>query len=81
MHRCLQIVEMVEHLAGSLAGSLDAEKQSLVNMSLACRTLYGPTMNALRETFEYFLPLLYCPPDDIVQYKEAEEDAYHCQQL
>ena len=59
MHRCLQVVEVVEHIAGCLSGSLAAEKQLLVNMGLACRMLDDPAMNALWETLEDFLPLLY----------------------
>ena len=74
VYRCLQVVEVVQHIAGCLSGSLAAEKQSLANMGLACRMLYDPAMNALWETLEDFLSLHYCLPDDIVQYEEDEEE-------
>lgn len=78
MHRCLQIVEIAEHIARCLPSGPYAENQSLVNMGLACRALYDPAMNALWATLENLLPLLYCLPDNAVQYKENDESPFKC---
>lgn len=67
MHHCLEIPNIVEHIATCLKLAPDgARKEWLLNLGLACCALYDPAMNVLWRELDDFLPLLFCIPGGLV---------------
>lgn len=71
MHHCLQVNEIVEHIARfTEIASKDSPKCPSVTLAQVCKAFYEPALRMHWRTLETLRPLMACFPEEVC---EADE--------
>lgn len=83
MHRCLRIVEILEHVAENI--EVTADHLTMLNMALTCQVFYEPAINVLWRSLPDLEPIgnllaIYYYSEDIDQFRVSshDESKYFC---
>jgi len=71
MHRCLNILEIVEAILHHLHSS--DETDDMITVALTCHLFSEPALNIIWSTLTGLAPLIRCFPDDVLDEWLADE--------